>query len=156
MRGDEAESGPVRERRRGHHARRSAPDARVTWFLSCPARALAEGASILKRLYELGGAPLARVAEDLLSSLPVADAFSHALERAIAAKGRMDRTMQTVLGLFNLPSRGDLSRLTTKLEAIQGSLVNLHLKMDRLMSARAPRSARPRRKHASPGAPEAE
>jgi hypothetical protein len=47
--------------------------------------------------------------------------------------------MQTVLALLNLPSRTDVNRLVTKLEALQGSLVNLNLKVDRLLSERAPR-----------------
>jgi hypothetical protein len=66
----------------------------------------------------------------------------------------MDRNMQALLGLFNMPSRADLSRVVTKLEAIQGSLVNLNLKMDRLLAtqarrrggrrAQAPRADQPR------------
>jgi hypothetical protein len=91
----------------------------------------------------LGEAQLARLAEELLANPRFADAFARALEKALATKGRMDRNMQTVLGLLNLPSRSDVQRLLTKLEAIQGSLVNLNLKVDRLMSARA---SRPRRR----------
>lgn len=67
----------------------------------------------------------------------------------------MDRNMQTLLGLLNLPSRGDVNRLLTKLEAIQGSLVNLNLKVDRLMASRATRS-RPNRKPTPAGETAAE
>jgi len=69
----------------------------------------------------------------------VAEAFSVALRKAFETKGRVDRNMQTVLALLNLPSRSDFNRLVTKLEALQGSLVNLNLKVDRLLSERAPR-----------------
>jgi hypothetical protein len=55
--------------------------------------------------------------------------------------------MQTVLGLLNIPSRADVRKLQTKLDALQGSLVNLNLKIDRLIEARARRS-RPRPKPA--------
>lgn len=106
-----------------------------------------EDATILRRLYGLGEEALGRLAEELLSNPRVAEAFSQALQRAIETKGRVDRNMQTVLGLLNLPSRGDLTRILTKLEAIQGSLVNLNLKVDRLMAERA--GGRRRRKGAS-------
>jgi len=104
---------------------------------------------ILKRLYALGEEGLGRLAEDLLSNPRVAETFSHALQRAFEAKGRVDRNMQTVLGLLNLPSRADLNRLVSKLEAIQGSLVNLNLKMDRLLT---PRPARRRTSRKGSGA----
>jgi hypothetical protein len=105
-----------------------------------------EDDTILRRLFGFGEEALARLAEELLANPRVADAFSQALQKAIEAKGRVDRNMQTVLGLLNLPSRADLTRILTKLEAIQGSLVNLNLKVDRLM---AERSGRRRRRSAA-------
>lgn len=65
------------------------------------------------------------------------------------AKGKVDRNIQTVLGLLNVPSRSDVTRLATKLEAIQGNLMNLNLKMDRLLAERAARRDRLRAKRAS-------
>ena len=106
---------------------------------------------ILKRLYGFGEERLGRFAEELLSNPRVAEAFSTALRRAFETKGRVDRNMQTVLALLNLPSRADLNRLVTKLEAIQGSLVNLNLKVDRLLSTHPPRR-RTTRKHAGSSA----
>jgi hypothetical protein len=105
-----------------------------------------EDPDILKRLYALGEEKLARFAEELLSNPHVADAFSAALRKAVEAKGRIDRNMQLVLGLLNLPSRADVTRILTKIEAIQGSLVNLNLKVDRLLAAQGPRRRRSARK----------
>jgi len=65
------------------------------------------------------------------------------------AKGTVDRNIQTVLGLLNVPSRHDVSKLATKLEAIQGNLLNLNLKLDRLLAERAARQDRVRAKRAS-------
>ena len=104
---------------------------------------------ILKRLLGLGEERLGRLAEELLSNPRVAETFSTALQKAFEAKGRVDRNMQTVLGLLNLPSRGDLARLVTKLEAIQGNLVNLNLKIDRLLATQAPRRRSSRKPPAS-------
>src|SRR5712691_5211177 len=109
---------------------------------------------ILKRLYDFGEEALARLAQELLSNPRVAEAFTTALQKGFAAKGRIDRNLQTVLGLLNLPSRADFNRLLTKLEAIQGSLVNLNLKVDRLMGERAEARRRPRKKPEPPAAAE--
>lgn len=40
-----------------------------------------------------------------------------------------------MLGLLNVPSRADFAKLLTKLEVIQGTLVNLNIKVDRLLAA---------------------
>ena len=47
--------------------------------------------------------------------------------------------MQTLLALLNIPSRADIRKLQSKIESLQGSLVNLNLKVDRLLAERAPR-----------------
>jgi len=72
------------------------------------------------------------------------------VQAAVEAKGRIDRNVQMVLGLMNLPSRADLTRIATKLEAMQGSLVNLNLKVDRLLSVSKPRRRTSRKSAATP------
>jgi len=97
----------------------------------------------------LGEGTLGRLAEELLSNPRIAAAFAQALKRAMEAKGTVDRNIQTVLGLLNVPSRHDVTKLATKLEAIQGNLLNLNLKVDRLLSERAVRRDRVRERRAS-------
>lgn len=58
-----------------------------------------------------------------------------AVQAGLETKGHIDRNMQTVLGLLNLPSRADVNKLATKLELLQGSLTNLNLKVDKLVAA---------------------
>lgn len=71
--------------------------------------------------------------------------FMSAVQAGLETKGTIDRNMQTLLGLLNLPSRADLNRIATKLEVLQGSLTNLNLKVDKLLAERPrrPRSRRP-------------
>src|SRR5207247_8114502 len=85
--------------------------------LSCRGRVETNDTHILKRLLGLGEERLGRLAEELLSNPRLAETFSTALQKAFEAKGRVDRNMQTVLGLLNMPSRADMIRLLTKLEA---------------------------------------
>ena len=94
---------------------------------------------IVRRLCSLGGEALGTLAASLFASPRFSEAFGRAVQAALEAKGRVDRNVQTVLGLLNLPSRADLARIGTKLEAIQGSLVNLNLKVDRLLAVTKPR-----------------
>ena len=87
----------------------------------------------MNRFFELGEGTLGRLAEELLSNPRIASAFAQALTKAMEAKGTVDRNMQTVLKLLNVPSRSDVTKLATKLEAIQGNLMNLSLKVDRAL-----------------------
>ena len=87
----------------------------------------------------------------------LAQAFTTALRTGIATKGRLDRNVETLLALLNLPSRADVRQLLTKLEVIQGSLVNLNIKLDRLLAKRAGSQRRRSRARApGPSTPPAE
>jgi hypothetical protein len=129
----------VRGQRGDRHRRR-------LYFPSCLCR---KGRAVLSRFFEFGEGALGRLAEELLSNPRIAAAFAQALTKAMEAKGTVDRNIQTVLGLLNVPSRHDVTKLATKLEAIQGNLMNLNLKMDRLLSERAARRDRVRQRRAS-------
>ena len=87
---------------------------------------------------------LTRLAEDLLSRPLFAQAVASALKKGLETKGQIDRNVQTLLSLLNLPSRADLNRLLTKLEIIQGNLTNLSMKVDRLEAAQR-RARKPRK-----------
>ena len=76
-----------------------------------------------------------RIADEVLTHPLFSQALGTAMQKAVETKGRVDRNMETVLGLLNLPSRGDLQRLQTKLDVLQGTLTNLSMKIDRLLEA---------------------
>ena len=97
--------------------------------------------TLLSWIVEMGEARLLQFAEELLANPKMAEAFSSALQSAAKTKGQVDRNMHWVLGLLNLPSKADYNRLLSKIEALQGSLVNLNIKLDRLISQSAARTA---------------
>lgn len=110
--------------------------------------------SILQRLRDLGGDQLNRVIEELMSSPRFAEFLGTAVQQAMATKGRVDRNMQTILSLLSLPSKADYKKLSSKVEALQGSLVNLNIKLDRLLAQQhAAKPAAPRKSKAK-AAPE--
>lgn len=98
---------------------------------------------------------LQRLAEELLANRRFADMLMSAVQAGLETKGHIDRNIQTVLGLLNLPSRADLNKLATKLEVLQGSLTNLNLKVDRLLAERARERRRRRRGLSTAPPPEA-
>ena len=96
---------------------------------------------------------LQRLAEELLSNPRFAQMFMSAVQAGLETKGHIDRNIQTVLGLLNVPSRADLNKLATKIEVLQGSLTNLNLKVDRLLADGARERRRRRRDRLEPGSP---
>jgi hypothetical protein len=53
----------------------------------------------------------------------------------------MDKNTETILHLLNLPSRADYNKLLLKIEHLQGSVVNLSMKVDRLLAAQEKKKA---------------
>ena len=90
-----------------------------------------EPQNLLQWLYERGEEAL----EDLVRRPGTADGLSKVIRGAAKTKGRMDRNAETVLHLLNLPSRSDYDKLVVKIQHLQGSLVNLNMKLDRLLAA---------------------
>jgi len=73
--------------------------------------------------------------EELLGRGSVTDGLSKVIDRATKTKGRVDKNLEMMLHLLNLPSRADYHKLLVKIEHLQGSLVNLNMKVDRLLAA---------------------
>jgi len=109
--------------------------------------------TILSWIVETGETRLMQFAEELLANPRMADALSGALRRATHTKGQVDRNMQILLGLLNLPSKADYNRLLSKIESLQGSLVNLNIKLDRLLAQRGRPRRREDKRHAAAAHP---
>jgi hypothetical protein len=93
-----------------------------------------EARSMLSGLYERGEEVVGVFLEELTRNPRVREQLGKTVERAVDAKRRVDRTTQTVLSALNVPTRSDYNRLLAKLEALQGSLVNLSMKLDRILA----------------------
>ena len=104
--------------------------------------------SVLANLVDRGEEVISVFAEELGRNPKVRAQLGKTLERAVDAKRAVDKNMQTVLSLLNVPSRADFHRVMTKIEALQGSIVNLSMKVDRLVAAQ---EAKPH--HAAPPPP---
>jgi hypothetical protein len=96
-----------------------------------------EDKTFLEKLYEAGEEGFARFAKDLLSHPKFSETMERALRNAAATKGVVDRNVEVVLGMLNVPSKADYNKLLAKVETVQGTLVNLNIKLDRLLATLA-------------------
>jgi len=111
--------------------------------------------SMLQGLVGRGEEVVGVFLEELGRNPKVREQVGKTLERAVDAKRAVDKNMQTVLSMLNVPSRADFHRVLTKIENLQGSIINLSMKVDRLIAAQekphhAPAPAEPVR-HATRG-----
>ena len=90
----------------------------------------------------LGRDRLQKPAEELLQNPLFTQAMTSAVQKGMETKVRVDRNIQTVLGLLNLPSKADISRLNTKIEVLQGTIGNLSRQLEKLVAAEERRRRR--------------
>jgi hypothetical protein len=96
-----------------------------------------EDKTFFEKLYEAGEEGFARFTKDLLSQPKFSEAMARALRNAAATKGAVDRNVEMLLGMFNVPSKADYNKLLAKIETVQGTLMNLNIKLDRILATLA-------------------
>ena len=85
-------------------------------------------------LVEAGEETVSQVAGEVLSNTHLTDMVAGAVKRAAETKGQVDRNLERLLGALNVVTRRDHEALVQKVEALQGSLVNINIKLDRLLA----------------------
>ena len=103
-------------------------------------------------LVEAGEETVSQVAGEVLQNPRVTEAVAGAIKRAAETKGQVDKNLERVLSALNVVTRSDHEKLLSRVEALQGSLVNINIKLDRLLaekeaakrpaSRRAPRTSK--------------
>ena len=91
-----------------------------------------------------------KLVQELLSNPRFAQMFMTAVQAGLETKGHIDRNIQTVLALLNLPSRADLDKLRGELKVLSGHMTNLNFKVDKLLAVQA-RERRRRKRAAEAG-----
>ena len=104
--------------------------------------------NVLQWLYDRSEETVSQVVEDILGRKEVSRGVGNVAVSAAKTKGRLDRNLETLLHLLNVPSRTDYHKLLVKVEHLQGSVVNLSLKLDRLLASleapKKPKAPKPR------------
>ena len=114
-----------------------------------------EAESLLERLRQMSEEGVSSFLNELMANEAWRRRLGRAGERFLANKQSFDRNVETILDFVNIPSKRDVRELKTRLDHLNGQLVNLSMKIDRMLAESEPagteakiRSARtrPRRK----------
>ena len=108
-----------------------------------PAKPPRDSTNLLNWLYERGEETVGHMVQDLVGRRGLSDGVSKLVEQAARTKGRVDKNVELLLHLLNLPSRADYNKLLLKVEHLQGSLVNLSMKLDRLLATQPKPAKKP-------------
>jgi polyhydroxyalkanoate synthesis regulator phasin len=100
--------------------------------------------NIISKLRQVSEEGLGSVMGELMANERMRKGLGRAGERLMANKHVFDRNVETVLDFVNIPSKRDVRELKSRLDTLSSQLVNLSMKIDRMMAAGemlAPRQA---------------
>ena len=101
--------------------------------------------NIISKLRQMSEEGLGSVMGELMANERMRKGLGRAGERLMANKHVFDRNVETVLDFVNIPSKRDIRELKSRLDTLSSQLVNLSIKIDRMLAADdtpAPRQVR--------------
>jgi polyhydroxyalkanoate synthesis regulator phasin len=104
--------------------------------------------SVLSRLRQMSEEGLSSLFGEAMSSPRLRKSVGRAGEQFMANKASFDRNVETMLDFVNIPSKKDVRDLKQRLDHLSSQLLNLNLKLDRLLAdldKSPPRVVPPRR-----------
>jgi polyhydroxyalkanoate synthesis regulator phasin len=112
-----------------------------------------EAEGLIERLRHMSEEGISSFLNELMANEAWRRRLGRAGERFLANKQNFDRNVETVLDFVNIPSKRDVRELKARLDHLSGQLVNLGMKIDRLLAESTPSEPesgasvpRPRRK----------
>jgi polyhydroxyalkanoate synthesis regulator phasin len=117
------------------------------------ARRDAEG--LIGKLRQMSEEGVASFFSEVMANDRLRRGFGRAGERFLANKQNFNRNVETVLDFVNIPSKRDVRELKERLDHLNGQLVNLSMKVDRMMAGAGdtPASTQPRPRKRAPKPP---
>ncbi len=97
---------------------------------------------MIARLRQMGEEGLSSFLNEAMSNPKLRVRLGQAGERLLANKSSFDRNVETVLDFVNIPSKKDVRDLKQRLDHLSSQLLNLSIKLDRVIDSRE--SAMPR------------
>jgi polyhydroxyalkanoate synthesis regulator phasin len=104
--------------------------------------------SVLSRLRQMSEEGLSSFFNEAMSNQRIRKSVGRAGEQFMANKASFDRNVETMLDFVNIPSKKDVRDLKQRLDHLSSQLLNLNIKLDRLLAGlekSAPRIPAPRR-----------
>jgi polyhydroxyalkanoate synthesis regulator phasin len=93
-----------------------------------------EAESLLERLRHMSEEGVSSFLNELMANEAWRRRLGRAGERFLANKQSFDRNVETILDFVNIPSKRDVRELKTRLDHLNGQLVNLSMKIDRILA----------------------
>src|SRR5215813_12310334 len=103
-----------------------------------------EAESLIERLRQMSEEGISSFLNELMANEAWRRRVGRAGERFLANKQSFDRNVETVLDFVNIPSKRDVRELKERLDHLSGQLVNLGMKIDRLLAESEPGTAETR------------
>jgi hypothetical protein len=100
-----------------------------------------EAENLLDRLRQMSEEGVSSFLNELMANEAWRRRLGRAGERFLANKQSFDRNVETVLDFVNIPSKRDVRELKARLDHLNGQLVNLSMKIDRLLAESGPEGA---------------
>ena len=97
-----------------------------------------EAESLLERLRQMSEEGVSSFLNELMANEAWRRRLGRAGERFLANKQSFDRNVETILDFVNIPSKRDIRELKTRLDHLNGQLVNLSMKIDRMLAESEP------------------
>ncbi len=100
---------------------------------------------LVSRLREMTEEGLSSFFSEAMSNERLRKGIGRAGERFMANKHAFDRNVETVLDFVNIPSKRDVRELKSRLDHLSSQLLNLSIKIDRLLAKEKPAPRPPAR-----------
>ncbi len=94
-----------------------------------------ETESLFSKLKQMSEDGLTGFFAEVMSNERARRALGRAGERFMANKKSFDRNMETFLDFVSIPSKRDVRELKSRLDHLNGQLVNLSIKLDRMLAS---------------------
>jgi polyhydroxyalkanoate synthesis regulator phasin len=98
------------------------------------AKRSSEPSSVLQWLLERGEGALSQALQEVFQRPGALRRTSRRARGAAGGRAQADRNLDVLFHLLNLPTRTDLQKLRAKIDELQGSVLNLSMKVDRLLA----------------------
>ncbi|HEX4210162.1 MAG TPA: hypothetical protein VHY56_07215 [Candidatus Binataceae bacterium] len=103
--------------------------------------------NLIARLRQMSEEGAASFFSELMANDTLRKRLGRAGEQFLNNKQSFDRNVETVLDFVNIPSKRDVRELKARLDHLNGQVVNLSMKIDRMLAAEptAASPAKPKR-----------
>lgn len=93
-----------------------------------------EAESLISKLRQMSEEGVTSFFNEVMANESLRRRLGRAGESFLANKQTFDRNVETILDFVNIPSKRDVRELKARLDHLNGQLVNLSMKIDRMLA----------------------